>query len=308
MTGLGAGAVHLVRREGRRRVDSGFRFGLRLLDACGESFHERAVVAPETLLREAGDVPFWPPQTPLWRLRGGETPDFAALEKKYGAGMSADYERAVRLSRYDQAERAMTHAQNCRLNGKDCVFAWDMPWDSLSGDALTERGALRPAYEAVRLAWGKTHVCARLPEDGAEGGTLISLPVCAMSDGDCGLTNVSVSVFRTDGALLVGGSYPAMLGGARQVGALALNVPSGEQTLIVRCEMTGADGELLCRTDQLLCVRGQAPCSALLNPERAALRKDAGRTLNIGECAALSAGFALLPGEETDRSIEWLNA
>jgi len=297
-------------KESFRRVDGDCVFGLKKLTRADGLFSRNACVAADTLRGEADGESFWPPRTPLWRLRGGAQPDLEELKTLYGDAACADGLLAARLSRYEQAEAVFRQAVRCRQSGKKALFAWNAGWESLCSDALVERGGRRrPAWLALKKAWAHDVAWADLPEHfAAEPGAALEIPVWAMSDRPGGIeASVSVSVYRVDGCRIGQLKETAQVGRPARVGALSVSVPA-EPVLIVRSEMTSRDGAVLSKVDALLPVKGEgAPLAgALIGP--ASLTRTLGRVTNDGDLAALAAGDALLPGERiADDGGEWLN-
>ncbi len=313
---LTADAARDIRALGARsvcalwpQIESGdSRFGLM---RAGESvpFRVNAPISPENWRREADGRGL--KDGMLMRLRGG-----AALpenvEARYGAGAWKDEERLMRLLRWEQASAVMRHAQGRRRENRDAQFEWNMTWEALCGGALTERGAHRPAWLALREAWRGVAVCAELPEEGvSECGIQIRLPVWLMCDReDGGMLTVTVRVLSAEGDVIAGDAYTAMPERARPLGTLTVDLPPQAGAYIVRCEAQSAQGSMICRCDDVLCVYDEAePMAALLSLPRTTLERTGGHEVrNTGKIVAYAAGCALLPGETGDAGGEWLNA
>ena len=234
------------------------------------------------------------------------------IETRYGADVWKDEKRLTRLLRWEQASAVMRHALEKRREDRDAQFEWNMTWEALCGGALTERGAHRPAWLALREAWRDMVVCAELPEgDVSECGIQIRLPIWLMSDReDGGILTVTARVLSAQGDVIAEGAYTAAAGRVRRAGTLTVDLPPQAGAYIVRCEAQSAQGSVISRCDEVFCVYDEAePMAALLALPRATLERAGGHAVrNVGKIAAYAAGCALLPGETGDADGEWINA
>ena len=288
------------------RVKADSLFGLARVSE-GEPFSCPACV--RDLRAEAGDEAFWPPRSPIWRLRGGQAPDIAALSALYGKEAQTDGALAARLSRYEQAEAVLHYALDCRARGERAIVPWNAAWESLSSDAVTERGGRRRmACDALRRAWSQDAVWADWPaHETVEPGAALEIALWAATDKKDGLTvRLEASAWSMDGRCLARKEETVNVRQARRVGALSLTAPE-DGVVIVRCALRGGVGRILCRLDRVLPVKGEgAPLKALIaSPAALTLRGKA--VVNAGQVAALAVGECLLPGEQTDTAEEWVN-
>lgn len=284
------------------------RFGLTRAQE-GVPFRVNAPVSPEGWAREAEGRGL--KDGPLMRLRGGAAlPE--DIETRYGADVWKDEKRLTRLLRWEQASAVMRHALEKRREDRDAQFEWNMTWEALCGGALTERGAHRPAWLALREAWRDMVVCAELPEgDASECGIQIRLPIWLMSDReDGGILTVTARVLSAQGDVIAEGAYTAAAGRVRRAGTLTVDLPPQAGAYIVRCEAQSAQGSVISRCDEVFCVYDEAePMAALLALPRATLERAGGCSVrNVGKVAAYAAGCALLPGETGGADGEWINA
>ena len=167
------------------------------------------------------------------------------------------------------------------------------------------------ADEEHAAAWRDTAVCAELPEGGvSECGIQIRLPIWLMCDReDGGVLTVTARVVSASGEEIASGAYTAAAGRVRRAGTLAVDLPPQAGAYIVRCEAQDAQGRVVCRCDETLCVYDEAePMAALLTLPRATLERAGNAVHNAGAAVAFAEGCALLPGETGDADGEWLNA
>ena len=303
---LGADAVCVSGGE-KSIVDADCLFDMKRLPAVSAHFADAACVAPRTLADEARDEPFWPPRTPLWRLRGGVRPDVEALSALYGPDAAQNGDTAALLTRYEQAAALLRYALCARQCGETAVVPWCAPWESLCGEGVTERGGRpRMAYWTLKAAWMPDIAWPELPDRAAERGAAIRIPIWAASDRAGGEeVSVDVSVYRMDGSRVAHSTKTARLDVPRCVDTIELDAPDGG-ALIVRCAVLSENVELLSQLDMPLPIRdGGAPMQALL-ASSVKLHRTPGGVFNGGGMAALAVGRCLLPGESVSDG-EWLN-
>ena len=302
---IGADSVCLE-DEAPCRVDADCLFGLRKKNG-GEAFARLACV--RDLPGEAAGEAFWPSRAPIWRLRGGEKPDAAALGALYGDRARVDGALAARLTRYEQAEAVLRYALGCRQSGERAILPWNAAWESLASDALTERGGRRRmACDALRRAWSRAGAWADWPEhEAAEPGAALEIALWAATNLPGGLDATLVAeAFSLDGRRLAQKKERARLGAASRVGALNLAAPK-DGVVIVRCTLLDGAGKALSRIDRALPVkRGGAPLEAIY-ASAATLSRSSRGIVNAGTVAALAVGECLLPGEAAERADEWVN-
>ena len=252
------------------------------------------------LERLAGGERYWPPGTPIWRATGSPCPNPQALEPRYGANALGDAFRYARLSRFTQAEAIRARALTARREHR--VFAVNVTEGApaLSGPSLIEHsGRKRPAYEALRQAWGDL-AAFELPE---AFHVQFPMKVWIFSESRAKRpVNVTASVYALDGTLLASTSFAALTGETTALGELRVSFPE-EGIVVARAELS--DGGKTRRIDQILCLAksGTPERGALLNPPRAELRIQDGELCVTGQTAALGVYTgpfygALLPGEK----------
>lgn len=283
------------------------RFGLLRLED-NAAHRVTAPISDERWARECGACDYF--DKTLIRLRGGEIPleDAAA---RYGERVLENPKRLIRLLRAQQACEVMRYALRRRREDRDALFEWNMPWEALCGSALMERGERRPAWHALREAWRETVACAELPESGAaECGMQIKLPIWLMSDAPgSALFTVSVSVVSETGEVIAAQQYTAASGRVRRAGTLTVDLPPRAGAYAVRCEVVSAEGRIIARCDDILCVYDEAEEMGALAALPQSVLAPVGRegVRNAGAYVAFAAGRCLMPGE-TDDSGEWINA
>ena len=280
----------------------------RLFGARPDHFAGTACIAPEALREEADGELFWPPWTPMWRLRGGARFDVEALTALYGGQVGADSELAARASRYEQADALLRRALHARQNGEVVVVPWNAPWESLCGEGITERGGRRRmAWWALKAAWTPDLAWPELSMHfAAEPYGTFSVPIWAAGERAGRVASVSAAAYRMDGTCVVSMKKGASVEAPAQVGFLEVTAPAAG-VLILRCETSDENGEVLSRLDVPVPVKGrEAPLAALLaDPIR--LSGEPGCIVNDTGFAALAPGHSLLPGESAPEG-EWLNA
>ena len=300
LKGLGADGACLLKLPGRpfRRLDADCFDGLCLT----ESALPLSCPACEDLKKAAGDAPYWPPRTPLWRLRGGLTPDVEGIKALFGERAAMDGETFRRASQFRQADTVMRAALEGRRLDKCAAFFYNAPGDGL----YTEGVAGRMAGEALRRAWRKSVAFAYDAPDCAAAGEALNLNICLSADGPGG-ENAILRVTAFD----FGGSRLNRIRERVSLSPGAADIPFGfemprEGGAILRTALIGEDGAEISRIDQIVPVRGdQAPWQAILRPARIA--REAGAALNAGDTATLAPGFCLLPGETGESDREWVN-
>ena len=289
-------------------VDADCLFGVKRVALSGAHFARTACVAPQTLKYEANGEPFWPPRTPLWRLRGGARPNTDEIAALYGAEIAQDGALAARAIRHEQADTLLRYALRARQSGETAVVPWSDRWDSLCGEGVTERGGkARMALYALKAAWTNDVAWPELPEHAAvEPGASLTIPIWAASEKPGEKTvSVSAAVYRADGSCLARTKKTALLDAPRCVDTVEIDVPD-DGALIVRCEITGEGGERLSRVDVPVAEKkGASPLCALMATPARLIRTPAGVT-NTSTTAALAVGCCLLPGESAPDG-EWLN-
>ena len=242
---------------------------------------------------------FWPDDAPVWRATGNSAPSRRDAEALYGVNALGDAARYARISRLVQAEALRHRALGARRAEQPLtvLLAEDAP--SLRSAALIEYGGvLRPAYGAVRQAWG---ACAAF--DLPEALTARSpLPVRLYSNGRRRPVTVTASVYTLDGRLVASTSFAAMAGADALLGELKFTLPP-EGVFIARAELKDDGGTR--QVDQMILASpdGSPPRGALLSPPRAELRARDGFLHCEGSVAALGVWTgeyygALLPGEK----------
>ena len=302
---LGADSVCLE-GETARRVDADCVHGLKKIP-WGQAFSCPACAGD--LQSGAEGEAFWPPRAPLWRLRGGQAPDVAALSALYGERVREDGALAARLTRYEQAEAVLRYALACRQSGERAVLPWNAPWESLCSDALTERGGRRRmACDALRRAWRRDAAWADWPVHfAAEPGEELEIALWAATDRPGGVEAVlSACAFGLDGRCLARRRENLRVSAAARVGTMAVTAPK-EGVLIVRCALQDGAGETLCRLDRVLAVRGQGAPQEAIFAAAASLKRSRAGVVNEGGVAALAPGECLLPGERAQDAGEWVN-
>ena len=126
--------------------------------------------------------------------------------------------------------------------------------------------------------------------------------------GKCSLT-VALPVLSAAGVVIAEGAYTAAAGRVRRAGTLTVDLPPSAGAYVVRSEAQSAQGSVVCRCDEVLCVYDEAePMAALLALPKATLERAGGTVRNAGKTVAFAAGCALLPGETGDADGEWINA
>jgi hypothetical protein len=252
------------------------------------------------LERLAGGERYWPPGTPVWHAMGSPCPNPQALEACFGANVLGDASRYARLSRFVQAETIRAKALTARREGRAFAVIATEDAPLLASPSLIEHsGKKRPAYEALRQAWGDL-AAFELP-DAFRAQSPIKVWIFSESRAKRPVT-VTASVYALDGKLLASTSFTALTGETASLGDLRVSLPE-EGVVIARAEIT--DGGKTKRIDQVLCFAkpGAPERGALLNPPRAELRLQGGELCVTGQTAALGvyAGSfygALLPGEK----------
>ncbi len=302
---LGADSFCLAEEE-ERRLDADCLFGLKKA-APGEAFSRPACV--KDLKGEAAGEAYWPPRAPLWRLRGGASPDVEALAALYGGKVLVDGELAARLTRYEQAEAVLRYALGCRQSGERAVVPLNAEWESLCSDTLTERGGRRRmAFDALKRAWRRDAAWADWPEHAAaEPGEALEIALWAATTRPGGLeATLSVSAFTLEGRCLARKKETVRVRAAERVGALTVTAPQAG-VLIVRCQLADSEGGSLCRIDRVLPMKGHGAPQEALFAASASVRRSSKGALNEGAVAALAAGECLLPGEWAESASEWVN-
>ncbi len=273
-----------------------------LEDAGEMDYHDDfiALARRRELERLAGGERYWPPGTPVWHAMGSPCPNPQVLEAYYGANVLGDAARYARLSRFVQAETIRAKALTARREGREFAVIATEDAPMLASPSLIEHsGKKRPAYEALRQAWGD---CAafELPE-AFRAPSPLKVWIFSESRAKRPVT-VTASVHSLDGKLLASTSFTALTGETAALGELRVSLPE-EGIVVARTELS--EGGMTKRIDQVLCLaRSGAPeRGALLNPPRAELRVQNGELCVTGQTAALGvyAGSfygALLPGEK----------
>jgi len=265
---------------------------------CPEPARAAALPTLRAMEALAGGERFWPPGTPVWRVTLSPCPDGEAEAARYGANAMGDAARYARISRFVQAEALGAKALDARRAGRAFAVCAAEDAPRYASDALIEHSGLRrPAFAALRKAWGDCAALAQ-PEAPAARGPLT---VWIHSDrGGKRPVTVTAAVYQMNGALIASASYAAMAGETAPLGELAASLPS-EGAVIARTELS--DGGKTVRIDQVLVLAGGGPAlEALLSPPRAELRLRDGFLACEGRVAALGVAAgdfygALLPGE-----------
>lgn len=307
LRGLGAQAVRPER--GWQDPDKGLlpqdllAEGLLISDEPGCPDGENILALPglRTMERLAGSERFWPAGTPVWRATSSPNPDGKTEEALYGANALGDPGRYARISRFAQAEAVRARALAARREGRVFVIsAAERAPAYLSAALIEYSGRKRPAFEALRQAWGAL-AAFEFPE-ALEAA--LPLRVWLYSDGIRRPMTVTASLYTLDGTLLASTSFAAMSGECAPLGELKATLPQ-EGIVIARAELS--DGGKTRRVDQVICLHrpGEPARGALLNPPRSELRLQGAELACVGQTAALGvfAGpfyGALLPGEKIE--------
>ncbi|MBQ2954994.1 MAG: hypothetical protein IJE08_00885 [Clostridia bacterium] len=261
------------------------------------------MISPEKLKEYAQDLPCWPLDTAVWKLRGGqigpETRDVGA--EKYAAAM-----------RLHQAQHVLDEAGRALREGRPVIAQLDEEFGYFASPALIEKdGSERPALSLLKEKWRSAYACCELPEGGrAKPDTLLHLNVWAMAETLPGeVLSASVHVANIEGEEIASTTFPVMGGDMRMAGVMNLRTPKEEALLIVRTELLDAGKNVISRTDSVLAATKETAAGLIAAAPRTRLSSEDGKVRNEGGAAALSAGLCLMPGEETDRrGLEWLNA
>ena len=260
------------------------------------------MVREEALRAYAGEEEYWPCDSALWRLRGGEKTEDSEQE--------ADV--LAKALRFAQAADVAAHARRCRKERTGMIAQADEDFAYFRSHALIEAdGALRPAAAALKGAWKEHHAFCELPEGGrCACGEAVQMNVWAAVDGLRGhVLTVRTRIFGMDGSELNGATFPVMGGDVRLAGVMNFRAGEKAELVIVRTELIEADGSVIDCCDDVLAVGAEDRIALLARAQGAEVRERGALARNASKTAALSAGLCLLPGESTDQiGREWMNA
>lgn len=259
----------------------------------------------------AGNLPFWPPEGPLWLHRALGKPDLPALREWFDADLQ-DPILAARLLRVLQAETVRYAVERARMRAQGAagVFVQDMfeRLPSLFSTALMDRDTPRPAYYALESALRPLHACARLDSMGYYCGTSFDAMLCLLADHvEPGPVTVRARLYLPDGNILAEAAYDGPPETAER-GVLSATLPDHPCALVLRVTAERF-GQVLDVNDYTICVALHALLWPMAHAPFAAVRWDGSRLLNdCGQTAlCLSTGAwtdpayagygALLPGE-----------
>lgn len=271
----------------------------------GERMDEIGMLTAAEMEKYAAGEKCWPMNTPVWKLRGGCAPESG---ETYGA----ENEKYAKAVRFLQAQQVMLSAFDKRRKAEMAIVQADEEFAFFAGNALIEKsGSARPALAMLKAAWNGAGVYCELPEGGkAKCDRLLQMNVWALTEGMRGsILTASVKIMDGQGNKLAEESFPVMGGEARLAGLTEVRTPETEGILIVRSELKGEKGATVCCTDSVLMVGGASAVKILLDAEETKLNSRFAGIRNEGSHAAVSAGKALLPGEEMEKTgAEWINA
>lgn len=305
---LNADAVLPLNAPAEMLLENDFCQGLTIVRE-GEGISEMGMISEKMMKKYAAGEIYWPPDGPMWRYRGGGTPDSALMRNLTGEGVSMGAEKYALLVRFIQAARLTDQLNLLRKDGKRAVVPADEDFAYFSGDALIEKdGSLRPAAYAVKEAWKKRRVFSETPES-ARPGEKISITAWAADESVSGQTlSLRVQALKADGSEIAEETFTVMSGGVHQAGSLPVNLPAEEGIIVVRAEMKDMEGKLIDRSDRILCVSAAEPLKPLITLAASRLSMEKGLLKNDGSHAAVSAWQCLLPGEASAQAAdEWLN-
>ncbi len=276
--------------------------GLTVLEAEGAACAVGMVSAVRLEEYAAGEE-CWPTETAIWRLRGGNP-------EADGSGLTA--EKFALAMRLHQANCVFQASMRARKEKKPFIAQWDEEFAYFTSDSLIEKdGSERPALRMLQETWQEAYACCELPESGcARADAPLLLSIWAMAEALRGqVLSASVSIMDMKGQEIASTRFPVMGGDVRMAGVIGVRTPEKKGLLIIRTGLHGADGSLIRQLDSVLSVGDDQAVRQIGRAGTTRLAARDAKTVNEGECAALSAGLCLMPGEETEiTGVEWLNA
>ena len=271
----------------------------------GERIDSVGMLTAQEMERYASGEAFWPMNSPAWKLRGGCAPE-------NGETYGAEAEKYAKAVRFLQAQRVKLSGLDKRRKGEKAIVQADEDFAYFAGSALIEKsGGERPALSLLKEAWNGARVYCELPEGGmAQCDRLLQMNVWALTEGLRGsILTASVKIMDGQGNKLAEERFPVMGGEARLAGSVEIRTPETEGILIVRSELKNDQGGVICGADDVLVIGSEPALKILLAAEETKLNSRFAGIRNEGAYAAVSAGKALLPGEETEKTgAEWINA
>jgi len=259
----------------------------------------------------------WPPKGPLWRDRSRR---FAPTEMKEWFGEVPKREDAATLSRFLQAQMLQYAAERARMRESSAVGFFvsgameSVP--SLYGPSLFDgNDTPRPAYFALKAAFSKLHVCAKLDAFAYYAGTNFEARMEVIGAEEApGPLKVHAALLLPDGTALSEGIFSVENPELRQeAGILRAQMPEHPCTLTLRLRLLRLEEEIE-KNDYTICVGLQALLWAAAHLPYASVRERDGEWVNecgITAVGVLGGGYgSLLPGEKRkkrEEKIEGLN-
>ena len=238
----------------------------------------------------------WPPKGFVFRLRGGRYPDEQAVTALHGGALPEKGADCAALTRYHQAQAIMDEALDLRRRGRRACFIWREKAAFLSAEGVLEPdGRERMAFFAQGRIWAADAVCAAPGADGCAD-------IVAMSDRTTGTpASLAVTAFDLKGTVLAEKRMEFFLVDVHT--PLSMELPrTAEGIVILRCVVTGPDGEALCRCDRVF-----AGENADLLALRGKVTRSGGKAEAGDGAVLLAPGVCLLPGETGNSAQEWVN-